>query len=380
MKSIAGRGWVSRAYVVILAVFAVSLAVLLVNARPAQAVGENWYGTVEYQGTGAPVSASGYQNVEGLFYNNNHYRYEVPVAGQDGTVYARINERWVYPDQVQCHLAEERLYGSASGTGEIFNVGTPDADGVYSISVYPTGNWGSTWVTHEYRWEGLLSDGSRCDSTNTYYEGHHTNFYIRSKQNPSRYDRIGTNTFLRTNSQGCTAGVSECSDGGLGEARVHWNLKANECTGYSKVWNIGNGDRLFRFNPCQTKAVNARISVLDDLAGEPRVCDFNFVNVSDSDALNLAEKVVNKLNKACAVYKAVRSVEWAAQRFHFWHDSYMTEHWRSTCGLWVVDEASWRPPKIRPAVDADTGLNVSGIGVGSTRNIKTSTGSIPVTC
>jgi hypothetical protein len=115
------------------------------------------------------------------------------------------------------------------------------------------------------------------------------------------------------------------------------------------------------------------MSVFDDLSGQVKLCDYSF----SLAGMNLAPKRAKMLNHLCEGYEAILRSQWGQVR---WFMYLASLHKGAECGLWVVDDASWRPPKIRAATNADTGLALTHILVGSTTNVKTATEPVPVTC
>ena len=58
---------------------------------------------------------------------------------------------------------------------------------------------------------------------------------------------------------------------------------------------------------------------------------------------------------------------------------YNAARW-DACAVWVVDDAPWRPPKIRAAVRDSDGLNIAWIRPGQTEFVRTATGWQTVKC
>ncbi len=173
--------------------------------------------------------------------------------------------------------------------------------------------------------------------------------------------------------RGCYSGsYTECNSGiTAGEYTAKWSLTRNVCSGYSGTWNIGASDKLVLFNPCQAKSLSSRLSVFDDIVGMPKVCNYSFSLAGD----NVATKLARKLNKLCDGYKAILRLEWLQVRWFAYNASI-----NHACAVWVMDDASWRPPKIRSAVRVSDGVHVAYINPGETETIKTANGPFQVTC
>jgi len=365
-RGIAVMGRLSRVQMLALAVLAVSVGLLLANAKPAQAEGETWYGTVEMRGTGQPYHSEGATTV-----NRSVVRYEAPTDTNYASFYTKndvtITYQDPFPDGPGCYLAQVKEYGTVSGTGEIV-VGPQDANNnEYWVSLRTKS------ITNHQAWASY--DYEECDSNRDYTVSEvapwNSTGTITSTQNSQRYFRVGEITDNDPN--GCGAGLAECADlssRGSG-VTAKWSLSANPCSGHSGTWNIGGSDKLVLFNPCQAKSLSSRLSVFDDITGQPEVCKYAFSLAAD----NVGTKLASKLNKLCDAYKAVLRVQWLQVRWF----AFNAAQWDG-CAVWVVDDASWRPPKIRSAIRDSDGLGVAWIPRGTTETIRTANGPFPVTC
>ncbi len=237
---------------------------------------------------------------------------------------------------------------------------------------------------------GQKTDGTDCAETVTLIESYSPSGAIQSYQNTKPSYRSGTSVTPALTG-GCSSygdGYRECADRGSFEARApveaKWSVTRNECSGYSKAWDIGNADKLVLFNPCQTKSLSARTSWLEDITGQPKVCDPTFTDVPNVSSwsesrvkriLNMTKKAATSLNQTCNAYKAMRAVEWSVNDWFMFNASN-----NGACGVWVVDGASWRPAKIKSATRNSDGQGIPWISPGKTEYVRTATGSMPVTC
>jgi hypothetical protein len=145
MKDTEVLGRFSRAYALlaglVVATLVASLMVLLTDAEPAHAAGEEWYGTVEASGTGAPFSCNGIASLPATCYNSTHIIYEAPISNASGTMSANVSFKYVYdPQPSNCDIVEEAYGGVIRQQGVSFSVSglSPDPPNSYRIMASDT--------------------------------------------------------------------------------------------------------------------------------------------------------------------------------------------------------------------------------------------------
>lgn len=147
--------------------------------------------------------------------------------------------------------------------------------------------------------------------------------------------------------------------GGL-PVTVEYSLGWALPSGCKKVYKLGSGDFLTVFCVARTQSVHSGVGIFEHVPNKPYVC-----------------KVpgLNKLSKACSVYRATAAAQWFKAR---WLLSDAARF--DSCGLWIHDDASWRKPRIKAAERPD-GMAISRINVGETVQVqKADGGTISVTC
>lgn len=360
----------------VVATLAAVLAVAFADAKPAEAEGEIWYGTVELRGTGTHTYKSGMSVT-----NNSVLRIEAPTnANTEATLFAKLDITENYPDPYpgdngSCYLSQHKTYGTVKGPGYISVNGPYAEDGNrYWLDFGPRPALEDEFDNRSYS----KTVYSECDGQTTFTEPNGDNGELRgsiySGQNAATYFRAGQLTdppddqAAYANPKSCSQVHSpgqECASFGYPDGAIaQWSLAANPCSGYSQSFNLGNNDTLFVFNPCQTDSLSSRLSFFDDVTGAPDVCNYAFAK---------------RVSQACSAYKTIVRTQWAQNRWFMYHSAIDG----ATCGLWVVDDASWRPPKVRPATNYDTGSDISGVNRGRTVNVKSAynpAGYQPVTC
>lgn len=350
MDRVAGFGRFSRMYTLLAGLFAATVIlgvlVLFTDPKPAEAIGETWYGTFELAHKESTTSGFGVYTV------NDYARWTAPNDMNNASVYVKIYQHWKYPYQEtapgQCYLSEFWLEGTYTTTGHA---------NFYYNSNY--NQWDiSPWLEEKPVLWNYKSVGSpECAGTETVAGPRSPLFGNLRIRNA-----VGTGTACSEQvghgNAPLPSGVSGCAD--IEGSTARWSLARNQCSGYTKSWDIGKSDRLFLFNNCQTKSLSARTSWLDDITGKPKVCSYAFVK---------------RLSQACKAYKAVRAVEWSKNDWFLYNAAN-----NGACGVWVVDDASWRPPKIKSATRASDGQGIAWISPGRSEMVKTATGSVRVTC
>ena len=356
----------------VLATAALSLVVVFSNPKPAEAIGETWYGTVEFGGTGEPRSVGG-----GTHTSNSYYRFEAPTDSSQATLFNKLDETWTFPAPApgECKLVEHKVYGSGTTTGSFYVHETDGSSSGYPAGYYRIEARGSSHsdqlipITETKTYAGTdYSSGEPCAKTYSTIRSWSFNGDIYSYQNPQLNFRSGSSVTPVIGGGGYCLGrdveYTECGDMrpylAWQDVQARWNVSRNVCSGYSRKWDIGKQDTLFLFNNCQTKSLSSRTSFLDNATGRPQVCDWSFVK---------------RVGRACTVYKAILQTEWAQNDWFM----YLAAN-TGDCGVWVVDDASWRPPKIKPATDNSDGQPISAISPGRTDLVRTATGSVAVTC
>ncbi len=104
MDGIKGFGRFSRVYALLVglaaATVALSLVMLFSDPKPAEALGEAWYGTVEFQGTGEPVT---FPSSDITYTNRDYSRFVAPVSSDQATVFTKVDTTSVYsPPEPPC--------------------------------------------------------------------------------------------------------------------------------------------------------------------------------------------------------------------------------------------------------------------------------------
>jgi hypothetical protein len=353
-----------------LVVLAASLATPSAAAAPAPqpsaaAGGEHWYGYVTVEGKGSHKLPDG-----GQFTSHDKYVLVAPeptdlakesIPGKL-TITIDTTQTQPDPDPVNDNCWPLIQHWSGSGTVEASlrvqsNVGGRknymiNVDALAPITVYTETHYGGS------------VGGQPCSDGDTEGEGPIAPWIvIHSGHHAEVASRNGKNVSDHTQTLSCEV-VSECTDFLSFQhlptrIEAQWSLAARECTGYSRAVNLGHQDTLFVFNPCQTKSLSSRVNFLQEATGLPKICDYAYVK---------------RLNQACNGYKAVTQIQWSQT------DWFMSAATRTdACGVWVMDRASWRPPKIRPAEGPD-GIEIVWINVGAQQVIKTHEGSVRVSC
>lgn len=389
MNRVAEFGRFSRMYTLLAGLVAatvvLSLVVMFTDPKPAEAYEETWYGTFEQSHKATQTFENGH-----VFTVNDYVRWTAPNDMNNASVDVKIYQHWAYPPYTvrgpgSCYLSEKRLQGTYTTIG--------------SASFYYHNNYwevsptlAAKPVLETRKYAGSPECAGTETAMNAYaYPAAASNFLVRTA--------VGAGTTcpeqmsdgiapLPSDVRGCMYGTeyinvnSEAEN--LSEDSARWSLARDQCSGYTKSWNIGKSDRLFLFNNCQTRSLSARTSWLDDVTGKPKVCSYTYSKVPDvSDwskskvrrVLNMTKKAAMKLNKACSAYKAVRAVEWSINDWFMYNAAN-----NGACGVWVVDDARWRPPKIKSATRASDGQGIAWISPGRTEMVKTATGSVRVTC
>lgn len=347
----------------------VASSMQVTTAVPASAAGEDWFGTILWAASG-----TGTFNDGSTYEISGSYQLEQPQPDVPGVLSGTaISATIVHPDPDpvggNCWLQRETYTAPAFSLPapliEVYQAGTSSSG--YMISVNP----GDSAVTglHSTYYAGGTVDGRVCADSNgtALVNGGPPYLRIFSYDNTKPTFRSGQVAVPDRTYGGCSTGsaTEECMDtytllNGQPPMSASWSLTADPCSGYSRTYPIGDGDTLVVFNPCQTQTLSSRISVFDDIAGTPKVCKFGFTK---------------KVNKACGAYKAVRRTTWVGVRGYLALSSV-----HGDCGVWVVDRARWRAPKIRPAERAKDGQYVQHINPGGSENVRTATGSLRVSC
>jgi len=375
MKDMAVFGRFSRAYYrlagMVLATLALGLVMAFADARPAQAAGESWYGTVDW-------TVNGTQTYNGIVSTENSRVYfEAPVSASQATVKVDLNVTRTYPKPTSgCYLASQTERHLGSDTDAAITVFESTWDGIPYLEVrshdYYTGLPIS--VTTKKVYAGTNPDGTSCarTETTTSQGRYHPSAYVLATKNVGTTSRVcaGSSSNMPCSNDINTRLTSAFVAGGP-PPTVRWSLAKDVCSGYSNSWDIGNSDTLVLFNRCQSQSLNSRLSVFDDISGTPKACEYAFSLAGD----NAGTRLLNRLNKLCDGYKAVLRTQWVGVRW-FAYNAALNEG----CAVWVVDGASWRPPKIKPATNHSDGQNVAWISAGSTRYLRTATGYQAVTC
>lgn len=334
-------------------------------SKPAAAAGEEWYGTIEWRAVGTKKLNDG-----STYTSNEVYTLTLPESDLAGTVHAVINSTIVHPDPLpdaaNCWLQRETWSGVARVPAELYvDVSSPYFRmQVTSLSDSATGRYRTEYA-------GGTVDGRNCaDSNGSTSFGIYPGATIHSWSYARPTFRGGRNfTPDRTYIGGCPFygnGTEECTEGynagnWVPAFRARWSIAAKECTGYSKSYRLGDGDTLLVFNPCQTRSLSSRISYLDQIDGAPKVCDYAFSK---------------RTNRVCDGYKAISRVIWARNDWFFSNAAN-----NGNCGVWVLDRAPWRKPKITSAKRAADGQSVVSITPGNSARIRTADGgSLSVSC
>jgi hypothetical protein len=341
-------------------------AMSAVAPEPAAAAGEEWYGTVEWSAVGSRTLLN-----NSVYSSDETYTLTLPESGTIGTIDGMIRSSIVHPDPVpdaeNCWLRRE------SWTGAVIDLPTGDLSVVslgnqyYQLDVLPAA---STSGVYETKWGGGVVDEQPCsrfDGRDLFEITPWVRVYSNSNTMPAY--RSGKNaTPDRTYIGGCLSygykkGCTEGYNAGnwVPSFRSQWSIAAKECTGYSRSYRLGDGDTLLVFNPCQTQSLSSRINYLDEITGAPKICDYAFAK---------------RASRVCLGYKAVNRTNWLRNDWFFFNAAKNRE-----CGVWVLDGASWRDPKIKPASRASDGLAVTGINPGGSVRVRTAGGgSLTVSC
>lgn len=119
------------------------------------------------------------------------------------------------------------------------------------------------------------------------------------------------------------------------------------------VRNLGSDDFLFVFTPTETRSIYQNMAWLQKNNGSPYICDFFRVS---------------RVSQLCSIYKKINSLEWTRVKWFMYNATL-----RDACGLYVLDFAPWRGPKVRAATSMWDGQAIPWITLGRTAAIKTST-------
>ena len=335
---------------------------------PASAGGEHWYGYVSMEGMGSHKLPDG-----GQFTNHDKYVLNAPVPTDDGKD-PKPGKLNITIDTVESHPDPDPLNDGCWTLQQVWTGGGV-VDAALSVQSNVGGQQGDNYIVQvdalapvqvniDTHYGGTIG-GEPCSAGDTTsYANLSAWVIIHSGKNVDGRFRNGPNvTGLRVNDETCQV-VSECTDFSAHnhlptKIRSEWSLSARECTGYSRSVNLGNKDTLFVFSPCQTKSLSSRVNFLQEISGVPKICDYAYVK---------------RLSQACDGYKAVTRIQWGQVD---WFMSAATRE--NACGVWVVDRADWRPPKIEPAERPD-GIEVVWISVGEHQVVKTPQGSVQVSC
>ena len=330
--------------------------------------GEHWYGFVSMEGMGSHKLPDG-----GQFTNHDKYVLNAPEPTDDAKDPApgRLN---ITIDTVETHPDPDPATDGCWTLRQVWS-GVGVVDAALSVQSNVGGKHGDNYIVHVDAtapvqvnidtFYGGVVGGEPCSAgDSTSYANLSGWVVIHSGKNVDGRFRNGPNeTGLRLNDQTCEV-VSECTDFSAHnhfptKIRSEWSLSARECTGYSRAVNLGQQDTLFVFSPCQTKSLSSRVNFLQEISGVPKICDYAYVK---------------RLNTACDGYKAVTRIQWSQTDF------FMAAATREdACGVWVVDRADWRPPKVRPAEGPDS-IEVVWISVGGHQLVKTAKGTVSVGC
>jgi len=320
---------------------------------PAAAGGERWYGYVATYGQGTHTLSDG-----GKYTSGDSFILNAPESADQGTMNVTVNVVITHEDPDPLHDGCYVKRQTWKGSGVVPASFQVSDYRIWAEALSPVA------VATMTKYGGVLG-GVPC-STGDY--GGSRNYSpwisIHSAKNPPNF-RQGSHTVPARPSGvgGPCLPVSECTDypafESLPRMTSEWSIAARECTGYSKTHRLGNKDTLFVFNPQQTKCLSSRVNFLQEISGRPKVCDYAYVK---------------RLSQACAGYKTVTRIQWSQA------DWFMAAATRTdACGVWVVDRADWRPPKIKPA-RGDDKLDLAWIPMGASRMVKTATGSMRVSC
>lgn len=356
-RSRAGLPAFASMFVLASLVVSITAADVATQPRSAKAAGETWHGTLEWHGRGLVPIAGGIK-----YTNNDSFKLSAGRTSETAVVTAKIDTKIVYPppELGGCYVRLETVRSPRVNVVGSFSVS--DQGPAYSISASAD----NVSFTHDVmHGGGTLDDGTVCsDMDSSEYTSFGPLLEVRSFQNAHPKYRAGT---ISVGSDGlgssCT-GKPECASMQSfrywPKLKAQWSIARNECTGFSKSYNLGGQDTVFVFPPCQTKNLSTRISLFDQISGTPKVCHYAYVK---------------RLSQACKAHEAVTRTQWAQNDWFMY-----TAANAGDCGVWVIDRASWRPPKIKPATRAADGQAVSSIGVGGSVRVRTSTGSVTVTC
>ena len=113
--------------------------------------------------------------------------------------------------------------------------------------------------------------------------------------------------------------------------------------------NIGDSDFLQVFSVAQTRWLDQNLGWFSTHNGSVTICDY---------------LRVGRLSKICTFYKSVNAVRWLQVRW-FMHNAAI----RGACGLWIIDDAYWRSPLVKPAEGPAAGVTIAiaWISVGRTQ-------------
>ncbi len=336
-------------------------------AVTAAAGGEHWYGHVSSEGKGSYKLPDG-----GQYTGHDKYVFDAPEPIKDdkdpqpGRLNITVDTVETHPDPDPANEGCWTLRQTWTGASVIeaaisvqSNVGGQGGDN-YIIDVTALQPI-TVYVETEY---GGTIGGEPCSAGDT--EGTQTLspwLIVHSRKNAEERWRNGSNAIGLRDDLTCAV-VSECTDYSSfshlpAKIESTWSLAARECTGYSRAVRLDSRDTLFVFSPCQTKSLSSRVNFLQEISGVPKICDYAYVK---------------RLSQACDGYKAVTRIQWSQV------DWFMDSAKRNqACGVWVVDRASWRPPKIEPAEGPDS-IEVVWINVGEQQVITTPHGSVKVSC
>lgn len=343
---------------ILIAVVVVTTAVPATSAVAGGAsrdAGEEWYGSVSWQGIGTV------QTCGGTYVNRDLHTMNAPKSSDMGTLTSSVDTTLTCPDpdpNTDGCWAETQTWQGGAVVPAYFTVSTQGS--FYELDVSASA---AVTVTKEVKYGGMIG-GEACSLGDTIETVVYYPFgFINSSQRAETNFRGGSQVSKSREGIGnCPA--TECTDilafEHLPAVQSQWNIHRKGCTGYSKSHRLGKQDTLFVFTACQTKSLSSRVNFLQEISGEPAVCQYVFVS---------------KLSKACKAYAAVRRVQWAQVDWFFSNAAN-----NDACGVWVVDRARWRPPVIKPATRPSDSLAIAWISRGESQRVESAEGSVQVSC
>ena len=178
----------------VLATAALSLTVLFSDPKPAEAIGETWYGTMEFQGTGQPTPYG-----DGTYTDRSYHRFEAPLSSDQARAYTRVDTTLTFPAPVPgtCSIVKRQINGEGYVTGS-FSVDDPGQPGepqsFYRMAAYGdhySGGASTIPVTEQVTWAGRYPEGNSCARTDTLTHDWAPFGQIQSYQNPKSTYRLG---------------------------------------------------------------------------------------------------------------------------------------------------------------------------------------------